>query len=186
MNAPGDVQFNVRGQIVHANRHLLASRSEYFQAMFSGSFVESCNASGGALINITDTTVEAFKAMLWFLYSGLINVDRFPGATLRDLYFLADKHQMTELIVVLEDQIFENLTPAMAIETMFEYAHLYPSLRRRVSKYITDIFHEVENTDSFKEIMEDSANAEFFSEIMEHNVKKIMIEIFAEMKLDGC
>src|SRR5882757_5509116 len=60
-----DVIFTINGQRVPALKPVLSLKSDVFRAMFSGNFKESKDKE----IPIDDTTVDAFKTMLLYLYS---------------------------------------------------------------------------------------------------------------------
>ena len=59
-----DVLFIVEGQTIPALKAFLSDKSRVFSAMFSGEFKES----KGKEVVIKDTTYEAFKSFIRFLY----------------------------------------------------------------------------------------------------------------------
>ncbi|RUP47033.1 BTB/POZ protein [Jimgerdemannia flammicorona] len=161
-----DVNFNVSGQIIKANKNIITSRCDYFKAMFSSGMMENQVKSENATIEVTDTTAPCFRAMLWFLYSGFLDPDRFTGATPRDLYCLSDKYQISELTAMAENRIMQELTPATALEILFGWAYIYPPLRKRAIEYVLKNVNAVRKCENFKEIMERCKEIEVFREVV--------------------
>ncbi|XP_054154751.1 speckle-type POZ protein-like [Oppia nitens] len=90
-----DVQFVINGQTIPAIKALMSTKSVVFRSMFSGKWVES----GGKPIEIRDTTPEAFKVMLGFIYTErlILNNDK-DIDHIRDVLKLADRYQLKRLI----------------------------------------------------------------------------------------
>jgi hypothetical protein len=65
--ATADVTFVVDDTRIQAHRAILAARSEYFRAMLTSGFSEGQGIAHE--ISISDTTPEAFKALLRYLYT---------------------------------------------------------------------------------------------------------------------
>ncbi|RUP47035.1 BTB/POZ protein [Jimgerdemannia flammicorona] len=138
-----DVNFNVSGQIIKADKNIITSRCDYFKAMFSSGMIENQLKGENATIEVTDTTAPCFRVMLWFLYSGFLDPDRFTGATLRDLYCLSDKYQISELTAKAENRIM--------LEILFGWAYIYPPLRKRAIEYVLKNVNAVRKCENFKE-----------------------------------
>ncbi|XP_054154641.1 BTB/POZ domain-containing protein 9-like [Oppia nitens] len=89
-----DVQFLIDGQTVPAVKAVLRMKSEVFRAQFSGNWRDSEDTA----IEIGDTTPEAFKVMIGFIYTeqlvfnGNKDVDH-----IHDVMKLADKYQLKRL-----------------------------------------------------------------------------------------
>ncbi len=66
-----DVTFIVSGVAFPAHRVILAARCTFFKVLLFGEMKE---AHHGAEIPIRDTTPEAFKALLEYIYSGRISL----------------------------------------------------------------------------------------------------------------
>ncbi|RUP47036.1 hypothetical protein BC936DRAFT_146205 [Jimgerdemannia flammicorona] len=156
-----DVNFNVSGQIIKADKNIITSRCDYFKAM-----IESQTKGKNATIEITDTTAPCFKAMLWFLYSDFLDPDRFAGATLRDLYCLSDKYQISELTAKVENRILQELIPATALEILFDWVYVYPPLKESVIEYVLKNVNAIRNCENFKEVMERCKEVEVFRELV--------------------
>jgi hypothetical protein len=69
---------------VHGHRVVLAARSEVFAAMLFGSMREAVGAED---ICVPDVPTEAFKNVLWFLYTGQSSVNTDTGTC--DLFMSA-------------------------------------------------------------------------------------------------
>ena len=76
-----DVTFVVGDTRIHAHRVILITRSEYFRAMLTSGFSEGQKRSSKE-ITIGDTTPEAFKALLRYLYTDELH---FPDEHLIDV-----------------------------------------------------------------------------------------------------
>lgn len=76
-----DVMFNVNGTIFKAHRYILMVRCEHFFQLFLNKWADK------KLINIrnSNTTPEAFKVLLQFLYAGVIE---FPNSMFNDVFKL--------------------------------------------------------------------------------------------------
>jgi hypothetical protein len=85
-----DVCFVVEQEHVHAHRGLLSARCEYFRCMFGAGFCEGTSTE----IHIKDTTSAAFKALLKYLYTDIMEVD---DAVLCDLAKLCDQYRVERL-----------------------------------------------------------------------------------------
>ncbi|XP_054153834.1 uncharacterized protein LOC128952454 [Oppia nitens] len=102
MNADeSDVQFLIDGQTVPSVKLLLCMSSKVFRAMFSGNWRESGEDKGetDSKIEIKDTTPEAFKVMIGFIYSErlFLNDDK-DMDHIRDVLKLADRYQLKRLM----------------------------------------------------------------------------------------
>ena len=97
-----DVCFVIDGQRMPAYKPLLSMKSYVFRAQFSGNFADS----GQKEIQISDATVDGFKAMLWFLYrEELFLVDQDSVELCLDVYNLSHKYQLYRLMKCLENHI---------------------------------------------------------------------------------
>ncbi|RUP48387.1 hypothetical protein BC936DRAFT_144639 [Jimgerdemannia flammicorona] len=163
---PVDVRFNVNGQLIGANKEILASRSDYFRSMFTCGLKESQEDPEGVVVHVPNTSEPAFKAMLWFLYTGLLNLESFPGANERDVFHLADMYQLDKLTELLKWEIIWDLTPETAFRCLLEFAHAYPSLKKLVLDYVVGNFDAIRRTDEFAGLMEDHDDIEYFGEVM--------------------
>ena len=101
-----DVKFRVCGATVHAHRCILCARSQYFQGMFGGSMKEASSAE----IAIDGVSLDAFLALLRYLYAGKVPTD--PEKAL-ELMVAADYFSVERS---LSDQIHSALTVKVTLE----------------------------------------------------------------------
>ncbi|XP_054154123.1 speckle-type POZ protein-like [Oppia nitens] len=96
-----DVQFVIDGQSVPAHISFMKAKSEVFRSMFSGQWPESGgenNNNSNNKVVINDTTPEAFKVMLIFIYTErLVLSDGKDLNHIRDVLKLADRYQLKRL-----------------------------------------------------------------------------------------
>ena len=63
-----DVTFLVEGHRISAHRCIVASQSEYFDCLLFGSMKEAQSKE----ITLEDTSLEAFRVLLSYMYSGIV------------------------------------------------------------------------------------------------------------------
>eukprot|EP00698_Gefionella_okellyi_P021174 TRINITY_DN678_c0_g1_i4.p1 TRINITY_DN678_c0_g1~~TRINITY_DN678_c0_g1_i4.p1 ORF type:complete len:449 (+),score=74.70 TRINITY_DN678_c0_g1_i4:81-1427(+) len=98
-----DVKF-LFGEIqIGAHRNVLAQRSPAFRAMFYGSMKEKEPSTG---INIQDCTVEAFTAMLQWIYTNEVTITAEIAQT---LLYNAKRYLLDDLLPVLRKWLEDNL-----------------------------------------------------------------------------
>lgn len=86
-----DIEFCVDGNTVSAHKAILASRSDYFAAMFSSSWSEASQSS----VSIPDVSYEIFHAILKFIYGVSQDVLKFPASKVMRV---ADMYGMQDLV----------------------------------------------------------------------------------------
>ena len=104
-----DVVFVVEGKRIPALKTLLSVKSTVFCAMFSGHFREAKDKE----VVIEDTTYEAFKAFIQFLYCDhLVLIDN-DLKLFRELYRLSDRydvslfqHKITDELIKANSHLF--------------------------------------------------------------------------------
>ena len=105
-NMPIDVIFIVEGQEVHANRAILAVRSQYFDALLFGGMSESIGVDEEGdrkPIVLNDVSYECFKQVIEFLYT-----DRVQDLTWDNgvpLLIASEQFMLDRLKALCEDQI---------------------------------------------------------------------------------
>lgn len=65
-----DITLIVEGQRFHAHKVVLAARSQYFQALLFGGMKESLQQE----IELKETSLIAFKALLKYIYTGCMSL----------------------------------------------------------------------------------------------------------------
>ena len=99
-----DVLFVVEGQTIPALKSFLSVKSRVFSAMFSGDFRESKDKK----IIIEDTTYEAFKTFIRFLYCDHLVLKYNDFELFRELYRLSDRYDVSRLEYGITDLLFNN------------------------------------------------------------------------------
>lgn len=87
-----DITFLVENQRLPAHRIILAARSDYFRAMLYGGLAETSQSQ----IPI-DCPLEAFKALLRYIYSGLMSLSQMREELILDTLGLAHQYGFAEL-----------------------------------------------------------------------------------------
>ena len=98
-----DVCFLVEGKTIHVHKAVLATRCEYFQAMFS-SKMDECNK---VQIPIDGIAYDTFMALLEFIYTGSLSCD--PAITvdlLKCKYFLRNIQPAPQMFAALNKDVF--------------------------------------------------------------------------------
>lgn len=140
---PYDVTFRVFSQDdeshfreISGHKFLLASVSEVFQAQFFGAL-----ANDQKVIKIKETTFEAFKFLLHYIYQGIdvtLNDEEDPLGELLEILNLAEKYGMTQLVTEISEVIRTDLVITEEnVEEMTEAAEMY-SCFKNVSRVLTD------------------------------------------------
>jgi speckle-type POZ protein len=110
-----DVTFNVGGKLFCAHRFILALHSPVFEAQLLGSTTES----NPDLITINEMTPSVWKAMLDFMYSGLLPIDDemndskelMPSISfLQHLLAAADRYAVEKLKDICENKLIDSIS----------------------------------------------------------------------------
>lgn len=116
-----DVTFLVEGQIVHANRAILAVRSEYFRGMlFNGVMRESISSNDSKPIELGDVTHSIFLKVLEFLYTD--NVATITNEVGIPLLIISERFMLDRLKGLCEDSIRRDISVNNVI-TIFLASH---------------------------------------------------------------
>ena len=97
-----DVLFVVEGKRIPALKAFLSVKSRVFSAMFSGKYKESKDNE----VVIEDTTYEAFKSFIRFLYCDYLALKRNDFKTIRELYRLSDRYDVSRLEYRITDHLY--------------------------------------------------------------------------------
>ena len=163
-----DVEFEVCGVVFPAHRVILAARSEVFRSMLhpDSGFRTTDGEGGLRRESIADTTPDAFRALLEYMYVGKVpelkaaaNSEeqrakkRKIGNLLVDLIVLADKYQVVGLVEQLEADLVLGLDIANAAGFLkIAEKHSFEELKSCCAKFITSsaaIYHQVSNTPDY-------------------------------------
>jgi len=118
-----DVTFLVQGEEIAAHKSVLASGSAYFEKMFEAKMQESATNR----VEVTDVQPTTFKAVLRFLYGGVMEEKEFKS--LAELIVAADKYGIDDLKNICESTVrahlqFENIVDALLLADMHNCASL--------------------------------------------------------------
>lgn len=100
-----DVAFIVEDQRLPAHRVILAARSEYFRALLYGGLSESNQSEIKLKIPL-----EAFKALLKYIYSGHMPLSQMYDNNILDTLGLANEYGFTELEMAISEYLRQYLS----------------------------------------------------------------------------
>jgi hypothetical protein len=105
-----DVSFLVEGKVVHANRAILAVRSEYFDVMLYGGMRESRRDEEGEAkpIELLDVSHAVFLKVIEYLYTD--NVSELTWDLSVPLLIASEQFMLDRLKALCEDHIRKDLT----------------------------------------------------------------------------
>ncbi|ORY44933.1 hypothetical protein BCR33DRAFT_716846, partial [Rhizoclosmatium globosum] len=148
-----DVHFHVEGKIIYGQKCILASLSEFFQAMFSGAWAEGFVSSNApTVVHVTDFPHKTFQGMLNYLY--LEELD--PKATLEELgslHICADKYQILDLSTLTLSLISSQISCTNVTRFLFHFAYQYESLSDLAVRYFVDNYDGVRKTVEFMQVV---------------------------------
>jgi len=107
-----DITFIIGDQPIKANKKLLAARNQYFKGLLCGNLRESTEN----VIRIEDTGFEAFRIVLQFLYSGLL--EEISVECAYSVLPLAHKYMIKELQDICVDVLKIDMSTVNAKETL--------------------------------------------------------------------
>ncbi|XP_059058288.1 uncharacterized protein LOC131851761 [Achroia grisella] len=93
-----EISLVFQGQVFKARKDMLCQHSDYFSAMFSGSYVE--NEQREVRIDVVDA--NSMKIILKYMEVGIIDLFEYPLSTIGDIAVAANFLQITELIKQIE------------------------------------------------------------------------------------
>lgn len=100
-----DITFIVEDQKLPAHRVILAARSEYFRALLFGGMAESTQKEITLKI-----PVEAFKALLRYIYSGYMSLSQMKEDNILDTLGLANQYGFTDLEIAISEYLRQILS----------------------------------------------------------------------------
>ncbi|CAG8465861.1 2747_t:CDS:2 [Paraglomus occultum] len=110
------------------------------------------------IINVPDIPKEAFLDMLRYLYTDQVSIpvgDEAYKAAL-DLFATADKYLLNDLRQRAKAEIYQLLSPDNVVDILFGTAWKWPDLKEDLMAYIADNVRAVKESDSFKNLGDDS------------------------------
>ncbi|GBB95325.1 hypothetical protein RclHR1_02510019 [Rhizophagus clarus] len=182
LNKPdrGDVKFKVQGRVIYANSSILAMRSDYFETMFEGEWIE-CNKQKSLTnkkndvdedrykyeIEITDFNYETVFTMLHFLYTDEADFVNYSLDNIWNLFSISDKYFVDDLRHKLKIHIVNILNERNAAEMLFRYAWKWPDLKEVIKNYNVQHFVKIRKTKGFKQIVASKSDYPMYHELLE-------------------
>ncbi|XP_014361077.2 uncharacterized protein LOC106712915 isoform X1 [Papilio machaon] len=132
--------------VLSGHKLILAMSSPVFEAMFYGGMAERNDP-----IPILDVQIEAFKALLEYIYTGNINISSFDKAC--ELCYGAKKYMLPHLVKECTRYLWSDLYPRNACRA-YEFARLFEEnvLMEKCIQIISTNTKEVLNDNSFEEV----------------------------------
>ena len=110
-----DVELELNGECIPAHKIILASRSEYFKALFYGGLKET---SQKKIQLIENTSSESFQSVLEYIYTGRLRFGDKTKNHLIDLQILSNKYALLDLEKSIIDYIAGSV---LSIENACEF-----------------------------------------------------------------
>lgn len=101
-----DVTFVVEGAKLPAHRLMLAARSSYFRALLFGGLAETTQNE-----IVLKVPLEAFKALLGFIYTGRISLTKMKEENILDTLGLANQYGFEALELAISSYLTNSLSP---------------------------------------------------------------------------
>ena len=180
-----DVVFLVNGHRVPAIKRLIIVKSPVFAAMFSGKFIESKLTE----IVIKDTTVEAFKTMIRFIYDECIqrvfkdNDTRGNIEHIWDVYQLSDRYDVLRLRQSIGQHLTSiiNLKNLLSISTIvFNYYNevLIASVMAFIEKNINEVIKwDINELQELNDATNDNLLHVLNSDLLRYNLGLSLIRV---------
>lgn len=142
-----DIIFVVGGKEIQAHRGILATRCEYFNAMFSERFKEATQHK----IEISDIDVNIFEAVLKFIYANEVPTNLELIA--EKLLIAADKYGLEVLAQLCENQLSASISILNFAELLlFAESYSCSELKTQVLLYIQQNYETVIRTKSWQQL----------------------------------
>lgn len=165
-----DITFIVGNKKLFAHRAIISSRSVIFNKMLSSEMKESISKE----VIIDDISIEAFEELLCFLYTG-----RTPNIkTLAfDLYYAADKYELSALKDVCTTVLQTTLTPSNCLKTLYlSTKHCDEKLKLPVMEFILENMEQIMETNDWNDLADSNPNLAInilSSHVKKHGLKRI-------------
>lgn len=143
-----DITINVGFKPFKAHRAILATRSEYFEAMFKSGLKESFSS----VVEIKDVEPRIFEAMLLFIYTNRVVEDIKTIA--KDLLLASDKYLLKGLAEICEHQLCQTININNCVELLAFAEDLNRAqLKKSVILFIKENIKHVLDCDFWKSLM---------------------------------
>lgn len=143
-----DVTFVVEGHEVHANRAILAARSQHFRAMLFGGMREQHEQR----VYLHDISYGVFMALLEFLYTD--SVKELSIELALPLLIAAEQYMLDRLKALCEDSIRKKVNKDTVIPILrASHHHRSEALKEICMEFVCKRYEEVKHTKGFKELL---------------------------------
>ncbi|XP_055326142.1 BTB/POZ domain-containing protein 9-like, partial [Sitodiplosis mosellana] len=141
-----DVTFVVENEKIPAHKTILSLRSSYFRSLFGGAFAESAQAE----VEL-EVPVNAFKAILKYMYTGCLSLAALESHQIIEVYDLAEQYDFS---ASMKKIILDYLTANLTLDncgSILNAAHLYSikDLQTACMKFMDSHSMELLGCDSF-------------------------------------
>ncbi|XP_046654672.1 speckle-type POZ protein-like [Daphnia pulicaria] len=130
-----DFTINVRGRQFKAHKSILATRSQYFAAMFEHPTKENLTNQ----VEIEDVEPDVFQEILRYIYTGKVSestMENMPAGILA----VADKYLLEQLKSECETQIIHRMSAENCLELLLNTHEHHPAFYLR--KYAVEFFRQ--------------------------------------------
>lgn len=143
-----DVTFVIGNTKILAHKMILSARSSYFKSLFGGGFAEAKQTE--IKLNVP---VNAFKAILKYIYTGRMLLSAFEWDELIEIHDLANQYEFDSLKKIISEYLTANLTLGNCIEIMnAAQEHVIDDLQSACLMFMDANSNELLGHDSFKEL----------------------------------
>ena len=146
-----DVEFLVGGDTIRAHKGVLSARCEYFATMLGSGFAEGTGGVGGATsggatvrapLPVVDTTPDAFRALLRFLYTGTVDLE---DESVLDVASLSQRYLVPQLQQRCAEHCQDRVSLANAVPWLvLAETHALGDLRAILLAYVAENRREIE------------------------------------------
>ncbi|CAG8524923.1 4030_t:CDS:2 [Ambispora gerdemannii] len=113
------------------------------------------------VVDVTDFDSDVFMAMLRFLHTTDVVLNRYTDSTSWSckIFAISDKYLISELRGMAKGQILYQLSIENAAEIFYEFAWKWNDLKEEVLKYVIEHFPKIRKTKGYKKICKPEADA---------------------------
>ena len=167
-----DVIFLIGGQPLPAQKALLSIKNRVFRAMFSDKFKESKDRE----VVIKNTTFDAFKTFIWFLYSDeLLIKDSNDLNLIEEVVKLSDRYEANRLMRKTTKRLIKTVMTFNNFEQISRIAFRYQmkELMSKVMAFIDKNFNQfVAKDEEELKLLNESTDGRLLK-VMANNYRKI-------------
>lgn len=160
-----DVTFVVKGEVIPANKSILALQSDVFESMFATDMLEKKTNT----VEIVDIEPKIFKLMLRFVYDG--NLDCNETEELLELCKAADKYELRNLVKLCANNACFELCTSNVVDILVVADQVRDDFfKNKCIKFVIENKDQIVKTEGYKNLVK-SGRADLLSEIFCQLVK---------------